>query len=61
LVGVAGAKWLTNEVDKRLLKESVKEAAKKDITSEKCDKIVQQSPRKILEGLEGVEPVQPIV
>src|ERR1700681_1380428 len=23
LVGVAGAKWLTNEVDKRLLKESV--------------------------------------
>src|SRR5690349_998026 len=27
LVGVAGAKWITNEVDKRLLKESVKVAA----------------------------------
>src|SRR5713226_9441741 len=26
LVGVAGAKWITNEVDKRLLKETVKVA-----------------------------------
>jgi hypothetical protein len=26
LVGVAGAKWITSEVDKRLLKESVKVA-----------------------------------
>ncbi|WEA00092.1 hypothetical protein [Mucilaginibacter sp. SJ] len=52
LVGVAGAKWLTNEVDKRLLKESVKEAAKKEISPDKCDKIITQSPRKILEEIQ---------
>src|SRR4030095_16462219 len=34
LVGVAGAKWITNEVDKRLLKESVKVAAKKVLSVE---------------------------
>src|SRR6266850_6636292 len=34
LVGVAGAKWITNEVDKRLLKESVKLAGTKTLTSE---------------------------
>lgn len=52
LVGVAGAKWLTNEVDKKLLKESVKEAAKKDIPAAECEKIIQQHPRKILESIE---------
>jgi hypothetical protein len=30
LVGVAGAKWITSEVDKRLLKESVKVASHKN-------------------------------
>lgn len=54
LVGVAGAKWITNEVDKKLLKESVKEAAKKDLTVEECEKIIQQKPRKILEAIESV-------
>src|SRR5580698_10209735 len=29
LVGVAGARWITNEIDKRLLKESVKIAGSK--------------------------------
>jgi hypothetical protein len=53
LVGVAGAKWLTNEVDKRLLKESVKEAVKKDIPQKKCEEITQQSPRKILDELQN--------
>ncbi len=52
LVGVAGAKWLTNEVDKRLLKESVKEAAKKDIPTAKCEEIIQHSPRMILEEMQ---------
>lgn len=52
LVGMAGTKWLTNEVDKRLLKESVKEAAKKDISPDKCDKIMMQSPRQILEDIQ---------
>jgi hypothetical protein len=34
LVGVAGAKWITSEVDKRLLKESVKVA----VNSKNCRK-----------------------
>jgi hypothetical protein len=53
LVGVAGAKWLTNEVDKKLLKESVKEAATKDLTVAECEKIIQQQPLKILEAIEN--------
>lgn len=48
LVGLAGSKWLTNEADKRFLKETVKIVAKKDITADECEKILQQSPRKIL-------------
>lgn len=51
LVGMAGTKWLTNEVDKRLLKESVKEAAKKNISPAKCDEIMTQSPLQILEDI----------
>jgi hypothetical protein len=43
LVGVAGAKWLSNETDKKLLKEGVKEASKKNIPSQVCDKILQQN------------------
>jgi hypothetical protein len=54
LVGVAGSKWLTNETDKRFLKESIKEAAKKDITPAKCEEITQRSPRKILEAIQSV-------
>ncbi|PWU05473.1 MAG: hypothetical protein C5B51_14515 [Terriglobia bacterium] len=34
LVGVVGAKWITNEADKGLLKESVKVAAGKEISKE---------------------------
>ena len=30
LVGVAGARWITNEVDKKLRKETVKEAVNRD-------------------------------
>ena len=52
VVGIAGAKWLTNEVDKQLLRESVKDVAQKNVTSAQCDKIIQQSPKKILEDLE---------
>ena len=52
VVGIAGAKWLTNEADKRLLKESVMEVARKNITPAQCDKIIQQSPRKILDDLQ---------
>ena len=52
LVGVAGARWITNEVDKKLLKESVKEAAKKNIPAKDCPDLVNQPARKILDTLE---------
>lgn len=48
-VGVAGARWLTNEADKRLLKESVKVAAEKALPREHCEEIVKKSPRRVLE------------
>jgi hypothetical protein len=50
LVGVAGAKWITNEVDKRLLKESVKVAATgRPIALEQSEHIVEGSPREVLQ------------
>jgi hypothetical protein len=49
LVGVAGAKWITNEVDKRLLKESVKVAARSDkLPIERTEYITNGSPRQVL-------------
>jgi hypothetical protein len=52
LVGVAGAKWITNEVDKRLLKESVKVAATgKPLTLEQSEQIIEGSPREVLQGV----------
>ena len=51
LVGVAGAKWITNEVDKRLLKESVKVAAKKALPTEQAEQIADGSPRQVLQGI----------
>ena len=53
LVGVAGAKWITNEVDKKLLKESVKVAGIKKLTEEECDELVEGSPMKVLERVEA--------
>ena len=49
IVGVAGARWLTNEVDKQLLKESVKIAGEKDLSAAHCHEIVKKSPRRVLE------------
>jgi hypothetical protein len=58
LVGVAGAKWLTNEVDKKLLTESVKALAKRQIPEarclELCDQIDNASAREILMSVEEV-------
>lgn len=53
LVGVAGAKWITNEADKRLLKESVKVAGSKRLTEKECDQLVIGSPRQILNRVEA--------
>ncbi|MBD2561725.1 MULTISPECIES: hypothetical protein [Nostoc] len=53
LVGVAGAKWVTGQVNEMLLKTSVKVAAQtpKDISTEKCDEILSGSPRKVLQKM----------
>jgi hypothetical protein len=49
LVGVAGAKWITNEVDKRLLKETVKVAVESNkLPKEKAEHITDGSPRQVL-------------
>jgi len=49
LVGVAGSKWITNEVDKRLLKESVKVAASgKTLPVKQSERIIAGSPRQVL-------------
>jgi hypothetical protein len=51
LVGVAGARWITSQVDERFFRESVKEAAKKNIPAEKCDDICRGSARQVLEAV----------
>jgi hypothetical protein len=53
MVGVAGARWITNEVDKKLLGESVKVAAKMQISEVECDKLVCGPPKQMLETLMG--------
>jgi hypothetical protein len=55
LVGVAGAKWITNEVDKKLLKESVKIAGTKKLTDEECQKLVEGPALRVLERVERAE------
>jgi len=52
LVGVAGAKWITNEVDKKLLKESVKVASTKKLTTEECEQLVKGSALQVLKRVE---------
>jgi hypothetical protein len=51
LVGVAGARWITNEADKRLLRESVKVAGQKTISPRECEELVKAPPRQVLETL----------
>jgi hypothetical protein len=50
LVGVAGAKWITSEVDKQLLKQSVRVAASATALPEKqSEEITRGSPRQVLQ------------
>lgn len=52
LIGVAGAKWITAEVDKRLLKESVKVAASSEkMPKERSERIAKASPRRVLQDV----------
>ena len=53
LVGVAGSRWLTNEVDKKLLRESVKEVAKQNLRPDEADELIKESPRRILEKVDA--------
>jgi hypothetical protein len=53
LVGVVGAKWITSETDKQLLKESVKVAGTKQLTPQECDQIVKGSARQVLDRVEA--------
>lgn len=49
LVGVGGARWLTNEVDKRLLKAAAAEAALRPPSAETARRILASSPAYALE------------
>lgn len=48
LVGVVGGKWITNEADKSLLRESVKVAASKDISKEEAPAIASGTAMEVL-------------
>ena len=52
LVGVTGARWITNEADKRLLKQSVSIAAEKAVPAKDCEKLLESSPRRVFEALQ---------
>jgi hypothetical protein len=51
-VGVAGARWITSEADKRFLKQSVSVAAQKTISPKTCEELIQASPRRVLQTLQ---------
>jgi hypothetical protein len=56
IVGMAGSKWLTSEVDKNLAKQSVLEIAKQNLPQEKCAKLEQcRSPREVLATVTEVQ------
>jgi hypothetical protein len=58
LVGVAGAKWITNEVDKRLLKESVKVAASSEkMPKEQSEEIARGSALQVLQKVANAQSV----
>ena len=53
MVGVVGARWITNEVDKQLLKESVKIAGTKNLTAEECNELVKGPARQVRQRVEN--------
>ena len=56
LVGVGGSRWLTNEVDKRILKATASEAAARGPDEELGESIYFASPAKALQMAEGTTP-----
>jgi hypothetical protein len=57
LVGMSGSRWLTNEVDKKLLKESVKVAGKKRLSPEQCDEVVDGNAQDVLAAVKAAPAV----
>jgi hypothetical protein len=53
VVGVGGARWITSEVDKRLLKKSVEVAGTKNLTPAQCKELVKGSPFQVLDRVEA--------
>jgi hypothetical protein len=53
LAGVAGAKWITNESAKLLLKESVRVASSATKTPAECERLVQGSAEQVLDRVES--------
>ncbi len=49
LVGIGGARWLTNEVDKRMLRAAAAEAANAPASPATAQQIVAASPARILD------------
>jgi uncharacterized protein (UPF0333 family) len=48
IVGVAGAKWITNQVDKQLLKEGIKSASAATGRAEDHHRLIKGSARRVL-------------
>jgi hypothetical protein len=53
LVGVGGARWLSNEVDKQLLKETVKVAGERQLSRRDCEELVKLPPHEALAAAES--------
>jgi len=50
-VGIAGARWLSSQIDERLFRESVKEAAKRTFTPQESEGICIGSAKQVLEAV----------
>jgi hypothetical protein len=61
LVGIAGARWLTNEVDKSLLRAAGVEAAKRNPTDELVTKLATASPAAALQAAQGIRDAGPVL
>ena len=49
LVGVGGTRWLSNEIDKKLLRQAASEAGKRDIPHEDCNQLQKAPPMRALQ------------
>jgi hypothetical protein len=58
LVGIGGAKWLSNEVDKKFLQVAASKAGEREIPPEDCKTMAKSSPRKALAIVEKYTPLE---